>query len=137
MLNRSPICNKVMTSVGIEFDRFRNHFLFVWSKEKNTAIHEFIKDVESDLALKRSEKQTFIRNMAISHFYKFLKSTPPLDPHVKKLAHLHNVTKRYLQNNPNIIFTKADKGNITVALDKRSYIEKVEELLKDTNTYYP
>jgi len=29
----------------------------------------------------------------------------------------------------------SDKGNITVALDRNSYIEKVEELLKDVNTY--
>jgi len=34
-------------------------------KNKKTAIHEFIKDLESDLALKKFEKQTFIRNMAL------------------------------------------------------------------------
>jgi len=42
------------------------------------------------------------------------------------------------QNNfaiTNIIFTKADKGNITVPLDRGSYIDKVEELLDDVNTY--
>jgi len=58
-----------------------------------------------------------------------------VDPLVTRLSYLHKVTKQFLQNNPNIIFTKADKDNITVALDRGSYIEKVEELLNDVNTY--
>jgi len=32
----------------------------------------------------------------------------------------------------NIIFTKADKGNITVALDRTHYINSVNEMLKDS-----
>jgi len=32
-------------------------------------------------------------------------------------------------NNPNIIFTRADKGNITVALKKTEYLNKTEEIL--------
>jgi len=91
--------------------------------------------VESDLALKTSEKQTFIRSLAIPQFYKFLKSIPTRDPHATKLTYLHKVTKQFLQNNPNIIFTKIDKGNITIASERGSYIEKVEELLNDVNTY--
>jgi len=45
------------------------------------------------------------------------------------------VTKQFCRNNKNIIFTKADKGNITVALDRKVYINKVEELLKGVNIY--
>jgi len=131
-LSNSTIPTEVSTLLQMG-DRFS--IPIYQDKNKKTAIHEFIKDVESDLALKKSEKQTFIRNMAIPQLYKFLKSIPSSDPHVTRLAHLYNVTKRYLQDNPNIIFTKADKGNITVALEKCSYIEKVEELLKDVNTY--
>jgi len=52
-----------------------------------------------------------------------------------RLSSLHNVTKQFCRNNKNIIFTKADKGNITVALDREVYISKVEELLNDVNTY--
>jgi len=33
-----------------------------------------------------------------------------------------------------LIFTKADKGNITVALDKACYIKKMKDLLNDPNT---
>jgi len=59
-------------------------FMINHDKNKKTAIHEFIKDVESDLVLKNSEKQTFIRNMTIPLLYKFLKSTPSVDPLVTR-----------------------------------------------------
>ncbi|KYN10015.1 hypothetical protein ALC57_17849, partial [Trachymyrmex cornetzi] len=44
-------------------------------------------------------------------------------------------TKQFLKDNSNIIFTKADKGNLTVALDKNIYIEKVKTMLDDEDTY--
>jgi len=34
-----------------------------------------------------------------------------------------------------VIFTGADKGNVTVVLDKQDYINAMEELLRDENTY--
>jgi len=45
------------------------------------------------------------------------------------------VTKTFCSNNTDVIFTKADKGNITVTLDRVHYIDSVNELLKDTTTY--
>jgi len=45
------------------------------------------------------------------------------------------MTKKFCKNNKNIIYTKADKGNVTVAMDKDFYINKIEELLNDQNTY--
>jgi len=38
-------------------------------------------------------------------------------------------------NNLNIIFTKADKGNAVVALERLEYIAKMENIFSDTNTY--
>jgi len=38
------------------------------------------------------------------------------------------------KNNPNIIF-RADKGNITVTLEKTEYLNKIEEMFNDTETY--
>jgi len=64
-----------------------------------------------------------------------MKNTPPKLSSDSKLIHLLHTTKQFCKNNQNIIFTRADKGNITVALDKSSYIKKIEELLKNDNTY--
>jgi len=51
------------------------------------------------------------------------------------LTFLTHYTKNFVRKNPEIIFTRADKGNITVALNKSNYIKKMEEVLSDTNTY--
>jgi len=68
-------------------------------KNKKLAIHEFIKDIESDLVLKKFKKQTFVRNMAIPQLYKFLKRTPSVNPLVSRLSHLHKVTEQFCHNN--------------------------------------
>jgi len=44
-------------------------------------------------------------------------------------------SQSFLKMNQNLIITRADKGNITVALDRDIYIQKVEELLCDEETY--
>jgi len=41
----------------------------------------------------------------------------------------------FIKNNPDILFTKADKGNATVAMDVLEYNKKMIENLGDTNTY--
>jgi len=47
------------------------------------------------------------------------------------------ITNKFIKNNPeeNIIFIRTDKGNITVALEKTEYLNKIEEILNDTETY--
>jgi len=46
-----------------------------------------------------------------------------------------NTTIQFCKKNPNIIFTRADKGNVTIASDKTSYTKNIEELLNDKSTY--
>jgi len=53
----------------------------------------------------------------------------------EKLIALHNYTIDFQRKNPEIIFTRANKGNITVALNKNDYHKKMELLLEDNNTY--
>jgi len=40
-----------------------------------------------------------------------------------------------MKENPNILFTRADKENVTVVLEKNRYTLKLEEILSDDNTY--
>lgn len=48
---------------------------------------------------------------------------------------MHKATELFCSKNPNVIFTRADKGNTTVAFNKIEYIEKIENILQDRNTY--
>ena len=43
--------------------------------------------------------------------------------------------KNFVRNNSDIVFTRADKGNTTVALPRTDYNDKVNNLLQDVNTY--
>ncbi|XP_011859074.1 PREDICTED: uncharacterized protein LOC105556590 [Vollenhovia emeryi] len=54
---------------------------------------------------------------------------------MKNLTLIANDTKRFLREHPEIIITRADKGHTTIAIDKDIYIEKMETLLNDKNTY--
>jgi len=68
----------------------------------------------------------------VTHYKASVK--PSKLPSDSKLIHLLHTTKQFCKNNQNIIFIRADKGNITVAMDKSPY-KKIGELLKDDNTY--
>jgi len=48
---------------------------------------------------------------------------------------LLKITKQFIKNNKNIIFTRVDKDNATVTLDRDDYYEKITRVLQDTNTY--
>lgn len=104
------------------------------TKDKKTAIHEFIKDIEC--SFKRNIMNlTTIRNVAIPQFGKFLHTKHKKDVIQQKLLEMHKATKKFCRDNPNIIFTRADKGNITVALDRMEYTTKVDMVLGDKNSY--
>jgi len=47
-----------------------------------------------------------------------------------------NSTSEFMHNNPEVIFTRADKGSVIVALNKNVYIQKMKEFLHDKETYF-
>jgi len=99
------------------------------------AIHEFIKDIENNTVFHRTNNQISIRNTTIHQFQRFLKNKSIRNAIDDILIHMQNATRQFCQENQNIIFTKADKGNITIAMDKEFYIKKMEESLSNANTY--
>ena len=54
--------------------------------------------------------------------------------------HLNNLfkkTKSFLRQNDNLLILTADKGAVTVVMDKDTYMNKGNEMLEDTQTYQP
>jgi len=43
--------------------------------------------------------------------------------------------KLFIKNNPEVIVTRVNKGNITVVLNRIDYFKKIKDMLKDTSTY--
>lgn len=64
-----------------------------------------------------------------------MKNKPHISYQDRVLQHKINKTRIFIKNNPNLLITRADKGNITVAIDRNTYIKKVESSLLDENLY--
>lgn len=97
-----------------------------------------IKNVENQLNrfnnLNLFQKNNIRSTITQSILYN-LKNKPSLNKFVKQLDRNLKSTKKFLKNNNDIFFTKADKGNVTVCLDKLNYCSKMEHLLSDKKTY--
>lgn len=76
-----------------------------------------------------------IRNIIIRNILNNMNKTRHISYIEKVFEHQVNMCRKFLKNNPNIFFTMADKGNVTVALDREEYVRNVNVLLSDTTTY--
>lgn len=53
------------------------------------------------------------------------------------MTHAYNCTLRFFYEHNNLMFAQADKGNVTVILQKDAYINKMNALLLNRSTYTP
>lgn len=47
---------------------------------------------------------------------------------------MKKTTKQFIKNHPEVVITRADKGNVTVVLNRVDYIQKMESLISDDKT---
>jgi len=97
-------------------------------------IIEVVKNIENNTN-KFPETQLIIRNRIIPIINNLASSSSHNDFLSTKISQLVKNTKLFSKNNPNILFTRADKGNITVALDRDMYTDKITKMLQDKDTY--
>ena len=105
------------------------------SNNKKTAVYEFIKDIESNITKVSNTMKSKIRGTVVPQLNRFLDKKISVDPNEKRLSYLHKCTLKFCRENPDIIFTKADKGNVTVAMDVHQYQNKMVGMLNDSETY--
>ncbi|XP_055714379.1 uncharacterized protein LOC129808618 [Phlebotomus papatasi] len=58
-----------------------------------------------------------------------------LNPHDKYFLHLQSETRKFIQENRNLIITRSDKGNKTVLMWKEDYEVKMGNIVADEGTY--
>jgi len=104
-------------------------------KNKKELVIEFIKDLEDKGLAHNDEQKLKIKDLAINKLQKFIKNEQYLNDTQKKILHLIRITRPFCKENQNIIFTKADKGNVTVALNRIHYYDSMNKLLADKTTY--
>lgn len=59
----------------------------------------------------------------------------PLNETQKHIVHIFDVAKGFLNDNPNICISSADKGNISVVFDRQFYNQKINEHLSSSAVY--
>jgi len=128
-LSSKPIPNNVQFLIQLG----DNFSLPTSNKEKITK--EIIKSVECNIKKFPKTMHNNIRNRSISIINKLTSFSPHKNSIDGYLMTLKKHTQHFLRDNDNIILTRADKGNITVALDRNNYINKINEMLSDNNTY--
>jgi len=104
--------------------------LLISNKEKNTI--ECIKAVENNFYRHKLKLNNTFRNMLFP-LIKEIKNynTNKID---RDILTVFSTTKKFVADNPNVIITRADKGN-TVTLYRMDYMDKMEKNLSDTDTY--
>ena len=96
---------------------------------------EFIKNIENNIIGRQKNLINFVRNNSVLIIDKFRNDFPKNDLNDKLLCDWVRTTKRFVKDHPEILISKADKGNVTVAQNKFEYISKMESMLSDKNTY--
>jgi len=104
-------------------------------KNKNETLIEMIKNIENNIKKLQIPTQNVIRNHSIPIVNNFISTCLQNNGINQKLYKLIKLSTQFLKDNQNLILTKADKSNITAALDKTDYINKINQMLQDTNTY--
>ncbi|XP_071579195.1 uncharacterized protein [Temnothorax nylanderi] len=76
-----------------------------------------------------------IRNSVSNTLSTFLNNSKHLNHIDRYVLNGFQMCKRFLIDNDDVLVTKADKGQITVVMDKSDYINRMTELLNDQSTY--
>ncbi|XP_011868003.1 PREDICTED: uncharacterized protein LOC105562081, partial [Vollenhovia emeryi] len=113
-------------------DRFNMPVTF---NNKQKYVVEYIKHIERNISKVDAAIQHSVRSHSTSIINDFITSGIKKDSVDTILVTWLNATKQFVKDHPEILFTRADKGNITVAMKVSDYHIKMDELLSDTDTY--
>jgi len=96
---------------------------------------EIMKNLENNSCKINFDTFEAIRNRTISILNNHTPNHSIANLNIKKISQIQKTTKEFTKNNPQIIFTRADKGNMTVALDQTQYKRTMSLMLQDRDTY--
>lgn len=129
------LTNKDIPRQVSELLQFGERFTLPIRHDIKKVVLETIKNVESNIYHFDLLNKANIRNHTYTYLDNFIKQRIPMTQLEKNLLAKANIVKKFIKHNPDILFTRADKGNITVAILKNDYITKILDMLNDHNTY--
>jgi len=78
---------------------------------------------------------TYIRNLSLPTINKLLLNNRFINHNDRILLTWFNSTRTFVRRHPEILITRADKGNNTVSLNKNEYLTQMNNILSDETTY--
>ncbi|XP_046587801.1 uncharacterized protein LOC124292954 [Neodiprion lecontei] len=96
--------------------------------------NKLISDFESKISFISSDSRNTARQDFTNTIKKFINTPSPLHAD-KNILHKIKETKIFQNNNQDLLFLKADKGNTTVVMNKQMYEDKMLQQLSNNNSY--
>ncbi|XP_011859234.1 PREDICTED: uncharacterized protein LOC105556743, partial [Vollenhovia emeryi] len=115
--------------------QLRSGFCLPISNNKDTICFEFIKRIEASISKLDLLTISNIRNHTNTILSQWYNNPQPLREIGKKILKTTQETKTFFKSNPELLITKADKGNVTVIIHKTEYNKKMNDMLGDSETY--
>lgn len=100
-------------------------------------IAKMIADVEDVIASNNNQPaRNDLRSRTSTTILNYIHTTESTNNHNDILMQqAYKSTKNFLNNNPQLIVTESDKGNVTILMDKTDYDQKMENLFNDNSKY--
>ncbi|XP_030752332.1 uncharacterized protein LOC115879578 [Sitophilus oryzae] len=102
-------------------------------QKNDIKLDTFLADIENVIEAIPDESKDTLRARVTNITTNFLQGSNNNKPTTINV--LYKQTKSFLSKNPELYIVQSDKGGCTVAIHKADYIEKTQELLKDSQTY--
>lgn len=122
----------------IDLLRLGPDFSLPLCKNDKSIAFEVIKDVENNIRNLNILTRESIRSNIVPILQRFSDHSNPYPAneknHLLELQNKNFLVRRFMRDNKDILFTRADKGSITVVIDKNDYIKKIGLALGDSNT---
>lgn len=104
-------------------------------KDRLCFVLDVLKNFESNSYKIADERLNELRSLLANSLHEFLRTNKRLNFVDKHIVSQVFRCKTFLRDNNNIFVTNADKGQVTVIMDKNSYIEQMTNTLNDPLTY--
>lgn len=105
------------------------------NKKEDLPVTDILASIEQVMENKDEEIKTDIRIKVCNTIKNFCNKPQHKSTTQKEIDKKCITTKSFLKRHPNLLILEADKSKQTVIMDRPDYEEKMDILLKDTNTY--
>ncbi|XP_071653548.1 uncharacterized protein [Temnothorax longispinosus] len=133
-LSNKQIPDRVLKFLSLG-DRFA---LPVDRKDKNDRVNsvvDIIKNFESNIHLIAEDIVEEARDRISNSLFRFLRKDKHTNYIDRFLLQEFKFCRSFLRDNDDVLVTKADKGQVTVVMERNTYINRMTDLLSDSLTY--